>query len=144
MIELVKLGERFGDDPKHYIQNLAEHPVGGVAVLFCKAGSSRSHHAHRRDQHDLFVLSGSMRYVEQECQIVDSTRGDGVHTQVIDVGAPMQRRINAGQMVHTGPNTRHSTYFDEDTILISLSKNARTHDAHEADLVRCQPLPWVE
>ena len=126
MIELTKLGERFENDAG-WIQNLAEHPVGGVAVLFCKAGSSRSHHWHKTDSHDLYVLSGSMRYVESALPIS---------------GLPYQRTIVAGEMVRTGRHIMHSTYFPVDTSLISLSAHARTKAEHEADLVRCSPLEW--
>ena len=130
MIELSKLGERFGDDPKHYIQNLAERPVGGVAVLFCKAGSSRSHHWHRTDSHELYVVSGEMRYVQRPAGVYAGAR------------TRTQRTVKAGEMLHTGPQVEHSTYFPVDTVLISLSARSRTKAEHEADLVRCEPLPW--
>lgn len=133
MIPLSPLGERF-ENEAGWIQNLAEQPVGGVAVLFCKAGSSRSHHWHREDSHELYVVSGEMRYVEQPVappEHVGPVRRD-------------QRTILAGEMVLTGPEIAHSTYFPVDTILISLSARSRTHAEHEADVVRCAPLPWVE
>ena len=127
MIELSKLGERF-ENEAGWIQNLAERPVGGVAVLFCKAGSSRSHHWHREDSHELYVVSGEMRYVERH------------HPAYVSA----QRTVKAGEMVRTGPNVEHSTYFPVDTILISLSARSRTHAEHEVDVVRCAPLPWIE
>ena len=43
--------------------------------------------------------------------------------------------------MHTGPNVEHWTYFPVDTVLVSVSKLHRTHEAHEADLVR---VPWHE
>lgn len=130
MIELSKLGERHEDD-RGVIQNLAERPVGGVAVLFCKAGSSRSHHWHKTDSHELYVVSGEMRYV---------ARNAGAYAGRVVA----QRTVKAGEMLRTGPQIEHSTYFPVDTVLISLSAHARTKAAHEADLVRVEPLPWVE
>ena len=134
MIELSKLGERFEDD-RGVIQNLAERPVGGVAVLFCKAGSSRSHHWHRTDSHELYVVSGEMRYVERRAEPLTA---DG------PIGPTRQTTIRPGEMVRTGPRIPHSSYFPVDTVLISLSARSRTKAEHEADLGRCDPLPWVD
>lgn len=133
-IPLSPLGERF-ENEAGWIQNLAEQPVGGVAVLFCKAGSSRSHHWHRDDSHELYVVSGEMRYVE---------RARVVLTAAGPIGPTRRRVIRAGEMIRTGPNVEHSTYFPVDTILISLSARSRTHAEHEADVVRCAPLEWRE
>ena len=131
MIELSKLGERFEDD-RGVIQNLAERPVGGVAVLFCKAGSSRSHHWHKTDSHELYVVSGEMRYIERPIATHDGPWR-----------AETRRRVVLpGEMLHTGPRVEHSTYFPVDTVLISLSARSRTKAEHEADLVRVEPLPW--
>ncbi len=53
---------------------------------------------------------------------------------------PTRRTIRKGEMVFTGPMTEHSTYFEVDTLLLSMSKRARTHELHEQDVVRCEPL----
>lgn len=126
MIELSKLGERY-ESSAGWIQNLAEQPVGGVSVIFSKAGSSRSHHWHRTDSHELWILSGEMLYVERP---VGSTE------------EPSRRVIKAGEMVRTGPNAEHSTYFAVDTVMVSLSDRPRDKASHESDLVRlAEPLP---
>jgi hypothetical protein len=132
-IPLSPLGERF-ENEAGWIQNLAEKPVGGVAVLFCKAGSSRSHHYHLSDSHDLYVVSGEMRYVERALETHN--------TRVL--AETMCRIVRAGEMIHTGPMVAHSTYFPVDTILISLSSRSRTKAEHEADVVRCEQLPWSD
>ena len=125
-IELSQLGERF-ENAAGWIQNLADGVTGTVSVIFSKAGSSRSHHWHREDMHDLFVLSGQMTYAERP---VGSTE------------PPSVRTIYAGEMVKTEKDIEHSTYFPVDTILVSMSRLPRNHDAHEADLVRLPaPLP---
>ncbi len=131
MIELSKLGEVF-ENASGRITNLLERPCGGVSLIYCKAGSSRSHHYHLTDAHELYVVYGEMRYVERaiDPKPVDTER--------------KQRVIHAGQMVRTGPRVMHSTYFDVDTLLISMSDRARTKAEHEADLVRVEPLRWDE
>ena len=126
MIELSKLGERF-ENEAGWIQNLVEQPISGAAVIVSKAGSSRSHHWHRQDGHFLFVESGCMRYVER-----------------LPSGETVQREVLPGEMVWTGPGVEHSSYFPVETRMLSFSLRARTHDAHEADLVRVEPLPWIE
>jgi mannose-6-phosphate isomerase-like protein (cupin superfamily) len=123
-IPLSPLGERF-ENAAGWIQNLVEQPISGVAVIFSKAGSSRSHHRHRADGHFLYVESGRMLYVE---------RGPD--------GVKRQREVCEGEMVWTGPGTEHSSYFPVDTLLLSLSLRSRTKAEHEADVVRCEPLPW--
>lgn len=126
MIELSKLGERY-ENAAGWILNLAEKPVGGVSVIFSNAGSSRSHHFHREDSHELFVVSGEMLYLERPVGSKEK---------------PDFRVISEGQMVRTGPNVEHSTYFTVDTIMVSLSDRPRDHASHESDLVRLDaPLP---
>jgi quercetin dioxygenase-like cupin family protein len=125
-IELSKLGERFSNAAGEIV-NLLERPCGGVSLIYCKAGESRSHHVHKTDAHELYVVYGEMKYVEQR---------DGEEQK--------QRVVHAGQMVWTGPGTKHSSYFDVDTLLISMSDRARTKAEHEADLVRVEPLVWKE
>jgi quercetin dioxygenase-like cupin family protein len=127
-IELSKLGERF-ENSSGYIQNIVEggEQCGGVSLIFCEAGSSRSHHKHREDSHTLVVIYGEMKYIQKR---------DGEPQE--------QRVIHAGQGVFTGPGLAHSTYFEVDTMLLSVSARSRTKAEHEADLVRVEPLVWRE
>ncbi len=126
MIELSKLGERFVNE-NGWIQNLADHEVGGVQLIFSKAGSSRSHHYHRTDDHELYVVYGEMLYLERPVGSQEK---------------PSRRVIRAGEMVLTQAMVEHSTYFEVDTLLVSMSGQARTHENHESDLVRlAEPLP---
>lgn len=129
-IELSKLGERFEDD-RGYIENVLEQPCGGVSLIFSKAGTSRSHHFHRRDAHWLLVLEGEMQYVEQP----HGPKGSG------DV--PDRRVIKKGEMVFTPELVEHSTYFPVDTLLLSMSRFERTHASHEADVIRVPPLSFT-
>lgn len=107
------------------IQNLLEEPCGGVAIIRSKAGSIRSNHYHKTDAHWLFVLSGCMHYFERE---------------IGEQSIPEPVIVRAGEMVYTPPLVEHATLFPEDTVLVSMSKHARTHEAHEADLVRVKVI----
>ncbi len=126
MIELTKLGERFEDD-RGYIQNILEQSCGGVSLIVSKAGTSRSHHFHKKDAHWLLVLEGEMTYVERPTGSTEE---------------PARRTIRQGEMVFTAEMVDHSTYFPVDTRLLSMSRFERTHASHESDLVRlAEPLP---
>jgi uncharacterized RmlC-like cupin family protein len=92
-----------------------------VGVLHCNAGSRRSSHWHKTDSHYLYVLTGKMDYYWREV-------GDG--------GKPFHVEVNANQMVFTGPRVEHWTVFPRETVLISVSDILRSHEGHEADLVR--------
>ena len=99
---------------------------GWVSVIHCKAGSRRSSHWHRTDEHTLYVAKGRMLYWEKPL--------DGS-------GLPSRRQVLPGEQVYTGPNVSHWTEFPEDTVLVSVSRLHRTHGTHEADLVRVE---WFE
>lgn len=60
-----------------------------------------------------------------------------------EVGAkayPLPLVCKAGSLVYTGPMVEHRTYFPTDTVLVSISKNARDHEGHEEDLVRTEAV----
>jgi quercetin dioxygenase-like cupin family protein len=99
---------------------------GNVSVIHCEANSRRSSHHHREDWHYLFVVSGEMRYWERP---------------VGSEEPPSYAVYYPGDMVYTGSGVDHWTEFPRPTTLISVSKIHRTHEAHEADLVR---VPWHE
>ncbi len=126
-IDLTPLGERF-ENAAGVIVNVLEQQCGGVGIIDCLPGSSRSHHRHEKDGHWLMVLEGEMRYVER-------THGT----------AEIRRRVvKPWEMVFTGPGVEHSTYYPVKTRLLSMSLRPRTKAEHEADVVRCAPLPWEE
>ena len=106
------------------IQNILEQQCGSVAIISSKAGSSRSHHYHKTDEHWLYVLVGSMWYFARE-------HGDTRPAKLCAIVGP-------GQMIHTGPMVEHVTHFPADTVMVSMSKLTRTHGIHEDDVVRCK------
>ncbi len=122
----VALGSQHKDS-RGLIQNLLElapdDAVHGVAIITSRARTTRSNHYHLTDSHWLYVVSGEMHYFERPA-------GDEQY--------PPCDVIKAGQMVYTPPMREHRTYFPTDTVLISLSRNARDHESHEDDLVRLE------
>ncbi len=109
-----------------WIKNVYLGTNGGVALLFSKAGSRRSSHWHKTDSHHLHVVEGCMHYYERPVGSTDTP------TRVV---------VRAGETVFTGPEVEHWTEFPGDTGMVSISANTRTHEQHEADLVR---VGWFE
>lgn len=117
---LVPEGAVFEND-SGVIRNLLFQSVRSVALIESPRGAIRSNHYHKTDWHYLYVLSGQVLYF-------DRPKG-AERTRVPEV-------FRAGQMFFTPPNVEHAVVFLEDTRLVSLAKNARTHREHEADMVR--------
>ena len=124
--------ERWPEDPRvperapYYseagvIYNILMRPVGGVAVIRSAHGSVRSNHYHQTDWHYLHVLEGRILYFEREA---GSTR------------VPDPYVIYYNQTVFTAPGKEHAVVSVGISVILSLSKLARTHEAHEADVVR--------
>lgn len=120
---LVHPGDAFAS-PGGTIQNLGV--CGYVSHIETGGGQRRSSHWHRTDHHWLYVDYGCMEYYWRP---VGSTK------------RPRMVLVRQGQMVFTPPNVEHWTYFREFTKMISVSKLNRTHEQHEADLVR---VGWFE
>ena len=99
---------------------------GNVGVIHCEPNSRRSSHWHRTDWHHLYIVDGCMVYWARP---VGSTE------------PPERREYHSGQMVFTGPNVEHWTEFPVRTTMVSVSQLHRTHEQHEADLVR---VGWFE
>ena len=95
--------------------------TGTVSVLECLPGSTRSRHSHKTDSHLLFVAQGKMLYYERDIGSKEDV-------------APLV--VGEGEAVFTPPMRTHKTFFPVRTILVSISAKSRTHEEHEADLVR--------
>ena len=103
---------------------------GSVSVLYCDRGSVRARHYHREDDHTLYVVEGEVEYYERA------------------IGAsecPEPQRFYERDMFHTPPMREHAMRFPEGAILVSMSSRSRTHEEHEADVVRVEfKLPGEE
>lgn len=109
------------------ITNIAFGEFTCVSLIHSLAGSYRSRHWHSTDSHVLYVLKGEMWYVERE----------------LDGEYPSEWvKVQQGESVFTPPLVVHQTYFPRDTMLISMSKNRRDHESHEADVNRVEE-PWL-
>lgn len=105
------------------IQNLVLKPMTSVAVITSKSGTMRANHYHKTDWHYAYVISGSILYFERS---------------VGDKGIPEPRLFKAGEMFFTPPMKEHTMVFPEETIFVTMAKNVRSHESHEADLVRVE------
>ena len=114
------LGSKF-ENSAGVIQNLIEKcSLNSVAIVESKAGSERSNHWHKEGDHFLYCLKGSFEYYERD---IDSTN----YIKII---------VSTGMMIYTPPKKIHLTVFLEDTTMISIGSNPRSHEDHENDLVR--------
>ena len=114
-------------DIRGCIQNLLEldakaAPIRGVSFITSRARTTRSNHYHKTDGHWLYVISGEMDYWERPLDAAKYPQ----HPLI----------VKTGEMVYTGPLMWHRTYFRDETLLLSLSLNARDHVGHESDVVR--------
>jgi dTDP-4-dehydrorhamnose 3,5-epimerase-like enzyme len=110
-------------DERGVISNLLLTPITSVARIESKRGAVRANHWHRTDWHFAYVVSGKVLYFERA--IGDTT-----------VSAP--QTFLPGQMFFTPPMREHAMLFAEDTVIMTFAKNVRSHDNHEADLVRVE------
>jgi quercetin dioxygenase-like cupin family protein len=103
------------------IQNLVLKPMNSVAVIISVKDSIRANHYHKTDWHYSYVVSGSIEYYWRS---------------VGDVNPPKHILVKAGQVFFTPPMTEHAMVFPEATTFITMARNIRTHENHEADVVR--------
>jgi dTDP-4-dehydrorhamnose 3,5-epimerase-like enzyme len=117
---LVPLPQSFVNDVG-VIQNLILHPVTSVAVITSKTGTIRANHYHRTDWHYCYIVSGRIAYFERK---------------VGETEIPVPQIFLAGQMFFTPPMVEHAMYFPMGTTFVTMARNIRSHESHEADLVR--------
>lgn len=110
-------------DARGVIQNLVEADMCMAVVITSKKGAVRANHYHKTDWHYCYVLSGSIEYF---------------HRPVGSRSAPERMLIQTGQLFFTPPMVEHAMRFPEDTVFLTLSRNARDHESYESDLVRVQ------
>lgn len=110
-------------DARGVIQNLVEADIRMAVVITSKKGAVRANHYHKTDWHYCYVLSGSIEYF---------------HRPAGSQAAPERVLVQAGQLFFTPPMVEHAMRFPEETVFLTLSRNARDHEAYEADVVRVQ------
>ncbi|MBI2178934.1 MAG: cupin domain-containing protein [Candidatus Tectomicrobia bacterium] len=110
-------------DARGVIQNLVEADIRMAVIITSKKGAVRANHYHKTDWHYCYVLSGSIEYF---------------HRPAGSRAAPERVLVQAGQLFFTPPMVEHAMRFPEETVFLTLSRNARDHEAYEADVVRVQ------
>jgi hypothetical protein len=83
----------------------------------------RANHYHKTDWHYAYVVSGKILYFERP-----------VGSKEI----PEPRVFLAREMFFTPPMREHVMVFPMETIFITMARNVRSHENHEADLVRVE------
>lgn len=121
---LIPLENSYVDD-RGTIQNLIEADMRMAVMIDSKKGSVRANHYHKTDWHYCYVVSGSIEYF---------------HRPVGSDATPEELLIRTGELFFTPPMVEHAMRFPEDSVFLTLSRNARDHDAYEADLVRIPDL----
>lgn len=116
----VPLAEPFVND-NGFIENILTKPNNHVSHIFSKKGTVRANHWHRTDWHYAYVVRGRILYFERP---VGSTE------------VPKPRVFIARQCFFSPPNTEHAMLFAEDTDFVTMARNVRLHEQHEADVVR--------
>ena len=109
------------EDERGTIQNLLLKSFTSLAIITSKKRTIRANHYHKTDWHYAYVVSGRILYFERA---------------VGSLEIPACREFRAGQMFFTPPDREHCMAFAEDTVFITAAKNVRSHENHEADLVR--------
>jgi quercetin dioxygenase-like cupin family protein len=109
----------FADD-RGAIRNLLLSPVKSIALITSKKGSVRANHYHKTDWHFAYVLTGLVQY---------SWRRIG-HMKA------QQRTFRPGETVFSPPMIEHAFFFLADTEILTMAKNIRSHEEHEADVMR--------
>lgn len=110
----------FADD-RGTIKNVLLTPVSSFSELRSKAGTVRANHWHRTDWHYAYVVSGKVLYFERA---------------VGETEIPTPTVFYPGDAFFTPPNREHAMVFPIDTVIVTLARNVRNHENHEADLVR--------
>ena len=121
---LIPLESPYVDD-RGTIQNLIEADMRMAVMIDSQKGAVRANHYHKTDWHYCYVISGAIEYF---------------HRPVGSVEAPEKILIRKGELFFTPPMVEHAMRFPEDTVFLTLSRNARDHEAYEADLVRIPDL----
>ncbi len=121
---LIPLESPYVDD-RGTIQNLIEADMRMAVMIDSKKGAVRANHYHKTDWHYCYVISGAIEYF---------------HRPVGSAEAPETILVREGELFFTPPMVEHAMRFPEDTVFLTLSRNARDHEAYEADLVRIPDL----
>lgn len=121
---VVKLENPFVD-ARGSIQPLVDRVMKSAVMIESKAGTLRANHYHKTDWHYCYVVSGRIEYH---------------HRPTGSEAKPEVLVVEEGEMVFTPPMIDHGMVFPVDTTFLTLSRNPRTQEAYEEDVVRIEML----
>jgi quercetin dioxygenase-like cupin family protein len=101
-------------DERGMISNLWLGQSGSITLITSKKDSRRADHKHSKDWHTTYVISGSLKYIEED----------------------NERTFNSGSLFFTKPGVFHTMIFLEDTIMITINNLVKNHENYENDVVR--------
>lgn len=113
-------------DSRGLIQPLVDREMHSALLITARAGSLRGNHYHKTDWHYCYVTSGKMKYFYRPLGSDDP---------------PSCVTVAAGEMFFTPPLIEHAMVFEEETVFITLGRNARDQASYEADVVRVPVVP---
>ncbi len=117
---IIKMEKPFVD-ARGIIQPLVDVDMKSALMISSRKGTVRANHYHKTDWHYCYVITGAIDYFERP---VGSKR------------KPRKVRVNAGELFFTPPMVEHAMLFVKDTVFLTLSRNIRSQEAYEKDLVR--------
>lgn len=114
------------------IQNLLLSGFTSAAIIESKMGALRANHYHKTDWHYTYIIDGTVWYYWKGAP-----------------GTPTEKQANSaifnkGEVFFTPPMMIHTMFFPERTRILTLAKNVRNHESHEADLVRVEMIKVCE
>jgi quercetin dioxygenase-like cupin family protein len=105
-------------DTRGIIQNLWLGGCGSITYITTVKGSERANHTHIDDWHTIFVIEGSLLYIEGE--------GD----------KRTETEFGAGALFFTKPEIYHKLIFTSDTKMITINGIVKNHENYEASIIR--------
>jgi len=112
-------------DQRGYISRIIDQKkilLRSVLVIFCKAGSIRGNHYHKRDSHFVYCFSGKFKYSEKNMK-----------KKIPNTESVM---LKSGDLVLTKPMFWHQMEFIEETIFFAFTTETREQNKYEEDTVR--------
>jgi len=114
------------------IQNLLLSGFTSAAIIESKMGALRANHYHKTDWHYTYVIDGEVWYYWKGAP--------GTPTEMEENSAIFHK----GEVFFTPPRMIHAMFFPDRGRILTLAKNVRDHETHEADLVRIEIIRAAE
>lgn len=110
-------------DERGLIQNLWLGLSGSITLITSKKGSIRASHYHTDgDWHAIYVLSGSIEYIESTDHLQENNKPSVI--------------FKAGEMVFSRPEVYHKVIALEDTIFLTINNILKNHENYEENVKR--------